>query len=149
MPLTQASTERRKSSQAKLSALIPIVGPCYIIVGLRCENNPLNHAASMPAALPAPMCDLMTDAVKNVPCDGVIQRASPPKRTALRPLGRYCPKGLQRAEGAPRVSLKSGSNSVFIAHQNKGLHTVVQASEHCWLRSCKDFLVPVKPASLV
>src|SRR5262245_14796031 len=103
MPLTQASTERRKSSPKPGSRLsYQIVGPCYIIVGLRCENNVLNHAASVPVASPAPTCDLMTDAVKNVPCDGVIQRASPPKRTVLRPLGRYCPKGLQRAEGAQR-----------------------------------------------
>jgi hypothetical protein len=36
----------------------------------------------------------MTDAVENVPCDDVIQRASPPKRTVLRPLGRDCPKDL-------------------------------------------------------
>jgi hypothetical protein len=89
-------------TQARLLALIPIVGRCYIIVGLRCENNALNHAASVPAASPAPTCDLMMDAVKNVLCDGVIQRASPPKQTVLRPLGRYCPKGLQQVEGAQR-----------------------------------------------
>src|SRR6185436_1272629 len=101
---SDASLNRAKKvfSQARLLALIPIVGPCYIIVGLRCENNALNHAASVPAASPAPTCDLMTDAVNNVPYDGVIQRASPPKRTVLRPLGRYCPKGLQRVEGAQR-----------------------------------------------
>src|SRR5215208_7780852 len=101
---SNASLNRAKKvfSQARLSALIPIVGPCYIIIGIRCENNALSHAASVPAASPAPMCALMTDAVKNVPCDGVIQRASPPKRTVLRPLGRCCPKGLQRAEGAQR-----------------------------------------------
>jgi len=46
------------------------------------------------------------DAVKNVLCDGVIQRASPPKRTVRRPLGRYCPKGLQRAEGLSATELK-------------------------------------------
>src|SRR6185503_6443759 len=101
---SDASLNRAKKvfSQARLSALIPIIGACYIIVRLRCKDNALNHAANVPAASPAPTCDLMTDAVKNVPCVGVIQRASPPKRPIQRLPGRYCPKGLQQVEGARR-----------------------------------------------
>jgi hypothetical protein len=54
------------------------------------------------------------------------------------------PKIFNELKALSATELKKGSNSVFIAHQNKGLHGVVQASEHRWLPACKDFLVPVK-----